>query len=358
MQLREIARLRLISQRLYDNPLENPTALVTWMGAVQAQDYPGALWAVGQRSEQGLDVDVELALSERRLVRTWPLRGTLHIVAAEDVRWITALCAPRILAAAAPRLLREFELDEKEFGRARDALTAALEGGRQLQRDDLFRALIAAGIITAGQRGYHILWQLSQEGLLCLGPRRGKPQTFVLLDEWIPGGKNLMRAEALAELAGRYFRSHGPATLKDFAWWAGLTVNDAQAGLEANRKVLERVEALGQTYWLAPPDATSASSAAVLLPAYDEYIVAYREQDVIFDAVRASRPEAAHEVFKAIIVIDGIARGTWRRTMRRGELSIGISPFSPFSSTEQEAVATAVERYAAHLSLNQVEQDD
>jgi hypothetical protein len=162
----------------------------------------------------------------------------------------------------------------------------------------------------------------------------------------------------LAELAGRYFRSHGPATLKDFAWWAGLTVNDAQAGLEANRKVLERVEALGQTYWLAPPDATSASSAAVLLPAYDEYIVAYREQDVIFDAVRASRPEAAHEVFKAIIVIDGIARGTWRRTMRRGELSIGISPFSPFSSTEQEAVATAVERYAAHLSLNQVEQDD
>jgi hypothetical protein len=349
----DIVRWRLLNQRLYANPLAKPADVVAWMGAIQAQDYPGALWAVGQRSLNSADNEVERALTERAIVRTWPIRGTLHFVAAEDVRWITELCAPRIIAGAANRHLKDFELDEAEFGRSREALTNALQGGRQLAREGMFRVLNAAGITTSAQRGYHILWQLALEGLLCFGPRQGKPQTFVLLDEWIPNTKRLPREEALAELTRRYFTSHGPATHYDFAWWAGLTLKDALAGLNANRHNFERVEIGGQSYYLPPvlPQPEVDLPHALLLPAYDEYTVAYREREVIFSPAAAQREDPASEILKAVMVIDGLVRGTWKRTLKKDSVNLSFSPFSSLDEDEREALSEAAERYSSYLSL-------
>jgi hypothetical protein len=349
----EFVRLRLLNQRLYGNPLEQAADVVAWMGAVQAQDYPAALWAVGQRARQAVDSDVERALAERAIVRTWPIRGTLHFVPAADARWITALCAPRILAGAAGRQLRDFDLDEAEFDRSREALTGALRGGKQLEREGMFQALNAAGVVTTGQRGYHILWRLAQEGLLCFGPRKGKPQTFVLFDEWIPNAKKMEREEALAELALRYFTSHGPATPNDFSWWSGLTFKDAVAGLEANRQNLQRAEIAGQIYWFPPPLAQEEIPPphALLLPAYDEYTVAYKDRTTILGPAAAQREDSSSEILKPIIVMDGLVRGTWRRTLKKNTVSLAFGPFGRLSSAEEEALNAAAEKYGEHLSL-------
>lgn len=217
---------RLHNQRIAGAGFKRPGEVVAWMGAVQAQDYLGALWALGLRMKTASEQVIEQAIADRTVVRTWPMRGTLHFVAPEDVRWMLALLTPRVIAGRRARY-RQLELDQKAFDRSGDVLTRALEGGRQLTRGALFKTLNSAGIATSGQRGIHILARLAQDGLLCFAAREGKQQTFALLEEWVPPARMLDRDEALAELAGRYFTSHGPATKPTIV----LDGPDPEAGL-------------------------------------------------------------------------------------------------------------------------------
>jgi hypothetical protein len=204
----EIARLRLEAQRVSAPRFTRPEELVSWLGAVQAQDYLGALWAVGLRTEMAREADVERALAEGAIVRTWPMRGTLHFVAAADARWMVELLAPRRISGAASRF-RQLGLDDATFTRAGRVLEKRLAAG-PLTRPRVYDALEQARISTAGQRGIHILWRLAHETRICFGPREGKQPTFVLFDAWLPDARRLPRDEALAELAVRYFRGHGP----------------------------------------------------------------------------------------------------------------------------------------------------
>jgi winged helix DNA-binding protein len=238
----KVPQQRLHNQRLAATHLDTPAEVVRWLGAVQAQEYLGSLWAIGLRTRNATEAIVERAIADRSIVRTWPMRGTLHFVAAEDVRWMLELMTPRVVAAAAGRLAREYELDRSAFGRSAEVVARALEGGGSLTREAMYRALEVARISTAGGRGLHITWRLAHDGLICFGPRQGKQQTFVLLDEWIPGAKRLAREEALCELARRYFTSHGPATTHDFAWWSGLLLSDAAEAL-AERLLTARLAA-------------------------------------------------------------------------------------------------------------------
>ena len=217
----DIAQRRLGNQSIAPAASLTPGEVVKRLGAVQAQDYLGALWALGLRMQRAVEADIEQAIANREIIRTWPMRGTLHFVAAEDVRWMLALLTPRILARAARRH-QQLALDEATFARSETLFTNALENGRSLTRNQMMDVLEQAGISTKGQRGYHILGWAAQNGLICFGPRQGKQHTFVLLDEWLPSGKSLSREEALAELAHRYFTGHGPATIQDFIWWSGL----------------------------------------------------------------------------------------------------------------------------------------
>jgi hypothetical protein len=344
---------RLSNQRIANPPPAAPGDVVGWLGSVQAQDYLGALWAVGLRTPDATEADIERALADRSLVRTWPMRGTLHFVAAADVRWMLELMTPRIVARNKPRLQREFDLDDTVIGRSRDLFVQALQGGRQLTRDAMYEVLEAGQISARDQRGLHILWWLAQEGLLCFGARKGKQQTFVLLDEWVPRAKTLQKDEALSELARRYFTSRGPATLQDFAWWSGLTTSDAKAGLDMAGPHLVQETIDGQGYWLSPSASTAKekSPAAHLLPAYDEYTVAYKDRSAVLDPVDAKRAATGNGIFYPILVIDGQVAGTWKRTLKRGEVGVAPSPFRTLSKAAERALATAARRYGAFLGL-------
>ena len=292
----DILRLRLrrqLIERSPDSKAANPADVVARLCAVQAQDYAGALWAVGLRSSaHTTSADVERAIAEARIVRTWPMRGTLHFVAPADVRWMLALLAPRMIARAAGRHA-QLNLTKEDFARARDIFENALSGGRSFTRAEMIAALESGGVSTAGQRGYHTLGVLAQQAVLCLGPMAGKQQTFVLLEEWVPPVHEpaLDRETALARLANRYFEAHGPATLADFAWWSGLTKTDARTGINGAADDLECFAADETTYWLPagvlrtsarPPTRRGAGKTAVpsvhLLPAFDEYMLGYTDR--------------------------------------------------------------------------------
>lgn len=347
----EIARRRLEAQRISSTAFTRPDEVVAWLGAVQAQDYLGALWAVGSRLTGAREHDVERALAERTIVRLWPMRGTLHFVAAADARWMTELLAPRVAAAAAGRM-RSLGIDGDTLSLARRALVKHLEGGRRLARPEVYRVLEGAKISTEGQRAYHVLWHLAHDGLLCFGPREGKQPTFVLFEEWLPHAKPLPREEALAALAHRYFTGHGPATLADFAWWSGLTLTDARLATSLAGKRIDEETVNGQRYWFAassaPPPASRAGT--YVLPAFDEILVGYTDRSASLDASHASLVTAGG-MFYPCIVDDGRVIGTWKRRLSRREVVCSTSTFAALKPSKARAVTAALARYAGFLGL-------
>ena len=344
---------RLVTQRLIGRAFRTPADVVRWFGAVQAQDYPGALWAVGMRTAGATEVAVEQAVASRAIVRTWPLRGTLHFAAPEDVRWMIAHFAPRTIARAAQRFT-QLELDRRTLSRSAAVVTKALEGGRQLSRPRLYERLERAGIMCKG-RGLHILWRCAHDGLICFGAREGKQHTFALMDEWLPPAKALDRDEALAEVARRYFTSHGPATLSDFGWWSGLSAGDARSALEIALPAVpsERIE--GAVYWqadrrvLTPARDPAVTSHAVLLPPYDEYTVAYRDRAAALDPRHAEA--ARNGILGPTILLKGRAAGTRARRLENGRIAVALKPFAPSGTASARAVAAAAGRYGRFLGL-------
>ena len=329
-------------QRLAGPGFATPADVVSWFGAVQAQDYAGALWALGLRTKGATEALVEQALATRSIIRTWPLRGTLHFVSPHDVHWMMKVFGPHTIARHARRF-KQFGLDERIFARCTTATITALEGGRQLSRPRLYAELERAGVKTGGTRGLHILWRLAHDGLICFGAREEKQQTFVLLEEWVPRARLLGRDEALGELARRYFTSHGPATQKDFVWWSGLPAGDARRAVEIARIDVEK----------KPVRAVAVRSPhAVLLPPYDEYTVAYQDRSAALDPTHQA--EARHGIFSPTIVIDGRIAGTWSRQLTRDGVAIALKPFAPLRGERVRAVDAAVARYARFLDRSRL----
>lgn len=346
---------RLHNQRIVQEKFELPSQAVAWFGAMQAQDYASTKWAIGLRCHGTTDAIIEQAIVNKTIVRTWLMRGTLQVVAASDVRWMLTLLAPRIIANSARRH-QQLELDDATFAHSYETFTKVLQGGKQLARAEIMLVLEEAGLSTTGQRGYHILRRAGLEGLVCFGPIQDKQQTFVLLDEWVPHSKNMKRDEALAELAGRYFRSHGPATLQDFVWWSGLKVVDARAGLEMTKTRLYQETIDGQTYWAAqnksiPKD---RSPTAYLLPAFDEYFLGYKVRNAVLDAKYDKQAVSSNGVFRPMIVIDGQVVGIWKRMLKKGSVIITPDPFNSLTKAENQALLAAANQYSAFLGLSVV----
>lgn len=352
MQSFDIAHRRLHNQHIAEATFNKPGDVVGWLGAVQAQDYLGALWAIGLRMRHTTEAAIEQAIVDRTIIRTWPMRGTLHFVAAADVRWMLELLTPRIVARTARRL-QQLDLDEATLARSQEVVAQALQGGKQLSRPALYQVLEAAHISTAGQRGIHILARLAQDGLICFGAREGKQQTFALLDEWAPASGTMERVDALAELARRYFTSHGPATLPDFVWWSGLATADARAGLERAKPHLVHEVIDGRTYWLpaSPPTAKAASPAAYLLPPYDEYTVAYRDRSAVLNPEYAARADSGNGIFSPTMVVNGQVVGTWKRLFKKDALVITPRPFRLLTDAEDHALTTAARQYGNFLDM-------
>lgn len=348
----DIARHRLRNQHISRPTFDQPGDLVQWFGAVQAQDYHPALWAVGLRTRNAVEATVENAIAQRAIVRTWPMRGTLHFVAPNDARWMLQLLTPRVIAATTGRY-RELGLDNAVLARSEKVVVTALQGANMLTRRALYDTLDAAGIATASSRGLHIVGYLAQRGVICFGPRAGKQSTFVLLDEWVPNAKRLEHDEAVAELTTRYFTSHGPASIHDFAWWSGLTIADVRAGLEAASQRLLNETIDGRAYWFAAATRVARVDVpqAHLLPVLDEYAVAYRDRSAVLNPALTKRVNAGGGIFKPIVVIDGQIAGTWTRAFKKGALAISLTPFARLSKAQWRAIEAAAERYGRFVGM-------
>ena len=353
MTASDIARYRLENQKIVGTKFTKPSEVVARLGAIQAQDFAGAKWSIGLRMQTATDGDIEQAISNKTIARSWLMRGTLHFAAVADIRWLQELVAPRMIAGSAGRQ-RQLELDGAVFTRSMKSFERALRGGGRLTRDEMYAVLENAKISTAGQRGYHILWRAALEGLICFGPQRGRQQTFVLLDEWAPNALRMERDQALAELAKRYFVSRGPATLDDFAYWSGLKTLEARTGLEAIASQLVQTRVSGKTSWMdANTPRTKLNPHSVqLLPGFDEYLLGYRDRTAALNPRYAQRiSPGGNGVFRATIVVNGRIAGTWRRTFLRGGVVVAFQPFIAFSETEIRAAARAAGRYGKFLKM-------
>jgi hypothetical protein len=350
----DLLRLRRSNQGLARAAFRKPEDVVAWFGAMQAQDYLGSLWGIGQRTRGATEAHVEAAEERRAIVRTWPMRGTLHFVAAADVRWLTRLLAPRVMVRHAARWRREFGVDDALAARADEAVTLALEGGKRLPREQIYAALESRRIRTGAARGLHLLLCLAMRGRLCLAGRVGKQHSFALLDEWIPESNAIDRDAALTELAARYFTSHGPATLRDLAWWAGITVAEARLAVDGARRRLEQISIGGEKYWRGTKGRTSWANAVGpqvrLLPGYDEYTVGYADRAPLLEAGSRLKSRGMGLLSPAVLV-DGRVVGTWKRTMASGEVRVATRLARRLSGGEQSALGDAVANYGRYLGL-------
>ncbi len=350
MKFQDILKLRLYNQHISHQGFKNPAEIVQWLGALQAQDYAGAKWSVGLRLAGSKETDVEHAIADRSIIRTWPMRGTLHFVAAEDVVWMLKLLTPRIIAKMAGRN-RQLELDSSTFNKSHDLLLKEMEGGRQLMRNEVYEIFERNGIFTSGQRGIHIINYLAQKQLICHGFHNDKQPTYVLLDEWVTKSKELEGDEALAEIAYRYFASHGPATIQDFAWWTELKLSDARKGLEAISHKLLSTEVDSIKFWCTPelPDKLPAKKVH-LLPGFDEYMLGYTNRSLMVDLEHMPKIVPGNNgMFMPTIVVNGKVEGLWKRTLKKDKVIIDVIPFDNFGTKTMEQIETAVLKYGKYI---------
>ena len=354
-----LAAQRLAAQQIARPAFTKPAELVSWMGAIQAQEPLAARWAVGLRlggrggAAAGAGA-IEDALADGSVLRTHVMRWTWQLVTPADLHWMLPLVTPRLMVRAARRH-RELALDATTFRKAEAAFARALADGAHRTRAELGAALRAAGVAPDGQRLAHLLGHAELQGLICSGAPRARQATWALLARRAPpAGATLTRDEALAELARRYFRSRGPATAADFAWWSGLAPAEARAGLAAVTSELASESIAGVTSWRArraPRLSPAALAEAYLLPAFDEYLVAYRDRTAVLSPRDARRINAGGGLLAPTVVVGGRVVGTWRRTLGRGVVTIALSLFDAPAPGARARIVAAAERYGAFLGL-------
>lgn len=346
---------RLRNQRLIGPGFETPAEVAGWLGAVQAQDYNGAKWAVAQRMTTATDADLDAALDRGDILRTHILRPTWHLVALDDVRWIQALTAPRVHQLNGS-MYRNLELDSETLAHTSSLMTSMLAGGNHLTRKEIGTRLAGNGIGATGQRLAYIVMYAELEALICSGPRQGKQQTYALVDERSPKGRALDRDEALARLAERFFRGHGPATAYDFAWWSGLTIADVKRGV-AMASGLESADYDGATWWAEPDwpevDVEVDATRVHLLPNYDEYFSRDNRRSPYpgADAMGGRAEAAALAGYAHHVVIDGEWRGGWRRTIGTRSATVELDPTAAYTAKERAALDQATAAYGQFLDL-------
>lgn len=346
----DLARERLTSSRLSGNPLESAQSVVGWLCAVQAQDYPGAKWAIAQRTDGVTDAGIDQLLNEGVIVRTHVLRPTWHIVLPADIRWLLQLTAPRVIAASA-YYERILGLDSGMFARSNRGIGEALAGGLALTRMEIGEALRRRGIDVDNQRLGHLLMRAELDGIVCSGGLRGRSHTYVLLDERVPPAPSLERDAALAELATRYFASHGPAQVGDFAWWSGLTIGQARSAVQLAGPALESAALDGRTYFyreLSSP-ARGRRPLVHLVPNYDEYLVGYADRSAHVAADVFPAPPTSMDLLANSVVVDGQVVGGWRRSAARGEVVVTTTLRTALSGAQHAGLERARDRYGRFL---------
>ena len=356
LTLSDIAHLRFHNQQIARGKFKKPDEVVAWLGALQGQEYAMAKWGIAQRMQEITDSEIDQAFANGSILRTHLLRPTWHLVTPADIRWLLALTGPRVQAVNA-YMYRKLGMDNAFFKRSNAALIKALQGGKHLTRVELASALQKAGIDTVGElRMGYIMMRAELDAIVCSGARRGKQFTYALLEERVPLVRKLDRDEALVELVRRYFTSRGPATLKDFVVWSGLTMADVKQAIEMLKPKLEYVTVDDQTYWFANSAMPSkiSSKAAHLLPIYDEYVMGYKDRSAMLGTLEKEKFDVASIAFDNLIVMDSMLIGSWKRTLSTREVLIETNFNITLTNNIQKAVAADVERYGKFLGLSPV----
>jgi hypothetical protein len=365
MTTADIITSRLINQQIAGTDFKQPQQIVSWLIAMQAQEYAMAKWAIGLRLPGSSDTIIEKALNEGVILRTHILRPTWHFITPADMRWVLALTAPRVHAFNA-YYYRKYELDKKTLTRSKNVLSKSLQGGKHLTRLTLKNTLNKAKIIADSVRLSLIMMNAELDGIICSGPRDGNQFTYALLDERVPPTKVLSPDEALAQLALRYFTTRGPATIADFAWWSGLSSIQAKEGAAMVKDKLFTEMISGKEYLLAtiaPGNnkviKPNSPQATFLMPDYDEYGISYKDRSAIFqhktappNAEKTSNPRNTNPIFNHMLVIDGIVAGTWKPSIKKKEVLVETTSFTSLNKTKQKLVTNAMKRYTNFFSNN------
>jgi hypothetical protein len=348
MKIAEIIQLRLYNQLLTNKKFTSPAEVVSWFGAVQSQDFEGSKWAIGQRIEGSTEAIIQQAYDKGEIIRTHLMRPTWHFVSPADIKWLLALTASRVNAACATTF-RQVGLDNKIFKISNAVIEKALQKEKSLTREELKIALHKKNIRTDDIRMICLLMRAELDGLICSGTKQGKQFTYMLLDERVPASISFHKDEALAELTKRYFTSHGPATIKDFAWWSGLTITEAKKGIALISSYLLNEKIEDETFWFSStiPIIKATKSNIQLLPAFDEYTVAYKNRHILIHPDSASR--SSLEILNPVIVQKGQIIGTWKRAVDKNNITIKSNLFTPLSPSALKSLQSAAKTYAKFI---------
>ncbi len=349
MTINEIPEFRLYNQAIEPAFPATPKEIVSRMGAMQAQDYAMAKWAVGKRMASATDEKVEEAVNDGDIIRTHLLRPTWHFVSSADIYWMLALTAPRIKASMKARN-RELELTQGVLTICFDLIEKAMAGGKHLTREQLKCILQSENIKTDDNRLSHILMEAELEGIVCSGRKTGNKLTYALLSERVPHRKILTRDDSLATLAGRYFKSHGPATVKDFAWWSGLGAADVRKALELAKTSLMSESIGDEQYWFSETSGHERNDDSVhLLPAFDEFLISYKDRTSSLSQTHNRKAVSDNGIFRPLIVINGRVAGLWKRISKKDKVLIATGFFYPPTPFQMKLVEKEVQAYGTFM---------
>lgn len=352
MLTQTIPHQRLYNQGLVERQFQTPREVVKWFGAVQAQDYPAAKWALGLRLPHLNEKDIDAAFQAGEILRTHIMRPTWHFVAPEDLRWMQLATSHRV-----KRLLTYYNeqqgLSEIILEKSNQTILDALSGENFLTRNELIPFFKKAGISAHGMKLGFMVMRAELGALICSGPRKGKQFTYALVEERAPKAKKMSNEDALAELMVRYFTSHGPATLIDFGWWSGLTQSEIKKGMEHASRRLAHTEVEGKTYWFSNQKTPISThhGGVHLLPNYDEYTIAYKDTRAVFNPPMKLPPNRANVVFNHAIVVDGQIVGMWKRDLMKKEITIQTTIFRELSPKEKKKLTDAAKNYGKFFGL-------
>jgi hypothetical protein len=350
MTQNDVANTRLISQQINATKFKTAKEIVGWMGAMQAQDFNMAKWAVGLRLKNATEQNIDAAINSGEIIRTHLLRPTWHFVSSDDIYWMLELTAPRIKSFMKGRNI-QLELSENVLKKANKIIEKLLLGNKSVTRKELINELNIAKIKTDNNRASHILFNAELEGIICSGKMKEKQTTYALLNERIGKPAQIKKEEALYKLASKYFESHSPATLQDFIWWSGLSVSDAKHSLELIKSnfISEKINL--KEYWF--PDSFSVpkkfKESGFLLPAFDEFLISYKDRSAAIILEHQQKAFSNNGIFWPVIIINGKAVGIWKREIKKDKIIIETNFFNQ-QNKDVKQIQKAAEKFGYFLN--------
>jgi len=349
--LSDTCKVRLASHQLSGTNLKSSKEMVAWFGAVQGQEYAQTKWGLGLRLPHLSDIRIETEISDGEILRTHLLRPTWHFVTSDDIYWLLKLTAPRVNAANA-YMYKKLELDTAIFNRSNKILSKLLQGHKQLTRDEINDEFKKNKIEAQGHRLSYIMMRSELDGIICSGARRGNQFTYSLLEERLNKRKAFNKEEALAELAKRYFRSRGPATVKDFSTWSGLPLTECRQGIELCKSDFEKATLEDNEYYFSSQDTLAQNSLTkiFLLPVYDEFIMGYKDRSAILKFKNGLKPSPSFH-FDCMIIYNGQIIGTWKRIIGKKQIDLQYNFFKPLTHRQKKEFENSMNRLGQFNNL-------